>query len=82
MAKELDKIRAWPSIKEKSPGVFYVKSLPFLHFHTKDERRWADAREGKSWGPQIDVPFGVKATGKKQFLSEVERRYQALTAGK
>ncbi len=75
---QLAKIRAWPAVKKKSPGVFYVKSLPFLHFHIKEEKRWADARDGKEWGGQIAVPFGAKMTAKRAFLKEVERRYRSL----
>ena len=75
---QLAKIRTWPLVKEKSPGVFYIKSLPFLHFHVKAERRWADARDGKNWGERIDVPFAAKVTAKRAFLKEVERRYRSL----
>jgi hypothetical protein len=50
-----EEMRGWPGIKEKSPGVFYVKSTPFLHFHVKDDDRWADVRAGKTWG-ELTVP--------------------------
>ena len=26
-------LRTWPGVVEKKPGVFYVGSQPFLHFH-------------------------------------------------
>jgi hypothetical protein len=78
----LDEIRGWPQIREPSPGVFYVKRTPFLHFHVNaDGRRWADARLGASWGPEIDVPEPANATTARRFLSEVRRRYRATAAG-
>lgn len=74
----LDEIRGWPSIREASPGVFYVKRIPFLHFHVnKEGRRWADARLGGDWGPEIDVPEPASATAQQSFLREVRRRYLA-----
>jgi hypothetical protein len=77
----LDEIRGWPAIREASPGVFYVKRMPFLHFHVdKEGRRWADARLGADWGPEIDVPEPAPAAAQRRFLSEVRRRYTATAA--
>jgi hypothetical protein len=33
LASLLEKLRERPLLKEKSPGVFYLKSRAFLHFH-------------------------------------------------
>src|SRR4051812_44832355 len=55
----LFQVRKLPNIKEPKPGIFYIKGKSFLHFHLKDDRRWADVRDGKDWGPSIDVPFGI-----------------------
>src|SRR5262245_44876316 len=75
----LDEIRSWPSIREASPGVFYVKRIPFLHFHVNREgRRWADARLGADWGPEIEIPENASATAQRRFLREVRRRYLTL----
>ena len=73
----LEAIRGWPGIKERGPGVFYLKSTPFLHFHEKDGARWADARHGKDWGSRIDIPFKTTKAMRDKFLREIERRYKA-----
>lgn len=40
----LEELRALPGLAEKSPGVFYLKSKAFLHFHEDGERVFADVR--------------------------------------
>lgn len=75
---ELNEIRKLSSIKETKPGIFYLKSQSFLHFHSKGERRWADAREGKNWGPEIDIPFKSTRAQRAAFLNEVKRRHSTL----
>lgn len=67
----LAEIRTWDRIRERSPGVFYYKSTPFLHFHIQDGVRWADARRGKDWGPRIPVTTSAK------FLRAAKRYYAA-----
>jgi hypothetical protein len=69
----LREIRTWPDVREPSPGVFYVKRLPFLHFHIKDGVRWADARKGAKWGPKIPAPRAAWKT----FLAAARRYYRA-----
>ena len=44
LEQELEALRALQNVREKSKGVFYYKSLPFLHFHDKDGARWADLK--------------------------------------
>jgi hypothetical protein len=78
----LDEIRKLPGIAEHSRGVFYLKRLPFLHFHTKDGDRWADMKLGKTWGPEIPVPFDGGPRAKQRFLKLVTERYKLqLAAG-
>jgi hypothetical protein len=78
----LDEIRGWPGVREPSPGVFYVKRTPFLHFHVNaNGRRWADARLGTTWGPEIDVPEPANGATACRFLRELRRRYRATAAG-
>lgn len=73
----LDEIRSWPEVREPSPGVFYRKRVPFLHFHIdKSGRRWADIRDGADWGGEVDLPIGASASAKHRFLREARRRYQ------
>jgi len=45
------RIRALPGLKEKSRGVFYIKSRAFLHFHEDPKGLFADVRtaDGKDF---------------------------------
>lgn len=40
----LERLRAVDGLKEKKPGIYYVKSRAFLHFHEDGEKVFADAR--------------------------------------
>ncbi len=40
----LERLRALPAMKEKSRGVFYLRSKAFLHFHEHGEEFYADVR--------------------------------------
>jgi len=74
----LEAIRNWPGVHEPRRGIFYLRRTPFLHFHINREgRRWADARVGRSWGTEIEIPFRATAARRSRFLREVQRRYQA-----
>lgn len=76
LESELNKIRELPKIKEPKPGVFYLKSKGFLHFHIdKEDRRWADARNGQSWGAEIDIPIRASKKTKAEFLKKVKAYY-------
>ena len=75
LENELDDIRNWEFIKEPKPGIFYLRSKPFMHFHTEDGKRWADVRSGLDWGPQIEIPFKASAKYGKTFLTRVEKCY-------
>jgi hypothetical protein len=78
----LDVVRTWENIIEKSPNVFYYKSIPFLHFHDKEGRRWADGKLGKDWGPPIKVPFDLSPSAKSKVLKEIKKRYASLAKPK
>jgi hypothetical protein len=74
----LDEIRAWPAVREPTPGVLYVKRTPFLHFHTNaDGERWADARDGREWREHIAIPPGASAAARRRFVRDVRRCYRA-----
>jgi hypothetical protein len=52
------RIRALPGLKEKSRGVFYLKSRAFLHFHEDPKGLFADVRtaDGKDFDRiQVDT---------------------------
>ena len=72
-------LRKLPGISERSHGIFYIKRIPFLHFHTKDGDRWADVKAGAVWGPEIPIPFQSGPRAKRRFLKIVIERYQSLT---
>lgn len=86
----LTEIRQLEKLVEKKPGVFYLKSKAFLHFHIKSLkpkikgeppllRRWADVRENvDQWGAEIDLPFSVNTKQKQRFIQEVQRRYNNI----
>ncbi len=75
----LDSIRnIGPAIVEKKEGVFYYNSKAFLHFHSKDNKRWADIKSGKNWGPSVDIVFNPTKNQTKKFLSVVEKCYKEM----
>jgi hypothetical protein len=77
IADVLAAIRAFPDIQETRPGIFYVRRRPFLHFHVRGDARWADAKIGTVWGPEIPLPFDARARTKAAFVREVRARYEA-----
>ncbi|PCE23818.1 hypothetical protein BWP39_29500 [Paraburkholderia acidicola] len=44
LEKLLRDLRALPDLRERSTGVFYRKSKPFLHFHEDSTELYADLR--------------------------------------
>ncbi len=48
IAAQLAQVRAL-NLKERSPGVFYFKSKPFLHFHEDPSGIYADVRVEIEW---------------------------------
>ena len=76
----LEAIRKLPGISEPTPGIFYLRRVPFLHFHTKGGARWADAKIGLSWGPELQIPSGCGRREKTIFLRRVRARYAACSS--
>lgn len=74
-------LRKLPGISERSPGVFYLRRVPFLHFHTKDGDRWADVKVGTIWGPEIPVPFQCGPRVKQRLLKVVTERHEFFLSG-
>ncbi len=71
----LAEFRKLPDLKEPKPGIFYLKSEGFMHFHEKDSKIWADVKDGDSWGEPLDIPVKVTKTFSKKFIKEVFNRY-------
>ncbi len=76
VADVLAEVRAWAGIVEKRPGFFYLRRLPFLHFHlvAGGERR-ADVKGRAGWIP-LDLPRPITATRRRAFLRELRMRYR------
>ena len=71
LADLLAEVRAWAGVVEKSPGVFYLRRQPFLHFHlVEGGRRRADVKHRANW-VQLDLPRPVSATRRRAFLREL-----------
>jgi hypothetical protein len=67
LANLLDDLRQLPALKEKSRGVFYRGSKPFLHFHEDPTGLFADLRRGA-----LFERFPVStASDRAEFLSLV-----------
>jgi hypothetical protein len=45
----LASLRTRTALREKRPGIFYVKGRAFLHFHADRAGLFADLREGDDW---------------------------------
>jgi hypothetical protein len=72
----LNEIRTIPKIKEVKPGIFYLKSRGFLHFHiNKENERWADIHDGKTWGDPVPLPFNPSKKEQLNFLKIVKERH-------
>jgi hypothetical protein len=66
----LARLRAFPALKEKSRGVFYLKSQAFLHFHADPAGLFADVRseDGEFARVKVDEIAGAEA-----LLAQVAR---------
>jgi hypothetical protein len=72
-----DDVRAWAGIREPKPGIFYCKSKPFLHFHIKDDARWADVRSAGAW-ERIDAPAPLAGKRMQAFAKRIKTHHTAL----
>ncbi len=75
LADLLAEVRTWGGVIEKSPGVFYMRRQPFLHFHlVAGGRRRADVKGRANW-VSLDLPRPVTAARRRAFLRELRIRY-------
>jgi len=49
LSELLQKLRNRTELVERRPGIFYVKSKAFLHFHEDRAGLFADLRQGDDW---------------------------------
>ena len=68
-------LRTWAGVIEKRPGVFYVRTRPFLHCHLlAGGRRRADVK-GRTNRVQLDLPRPVTAMRRRDLFRELRTRY-------
>jgi hypothetical protein len=58
----LDEIRSFDGLREKTRGVFYLKSQAFLHFHEDDGTMFADVRQRPRLRPVLSQNFDRPAS--------------------
>jgi hypothetical protein len=75
LAGVLAQVRAWPDVHERTPGVFWIRRTPFLHFHVRGDDRRAHAKRDGRWGAEIPVPFDAGTRVKTALLRELRARY-------
>lgn len=68
----LGKIRAVQPLKEKSLGCFYLKGKGILHFHVRQNRRYAHISDGRNWF-EIELPNPNSQALQKKAFSEIQK---------
>ncbi len=81
LSAEFAELRALSGIVEKKPGIFYFKSISFLHFHDRDGVRWADLKTKDAW-QRVDLDFGASRASRKSFLRTVRLVHSQLLVKK
>jgi hypothetical protein len=76
IADVLAELRAWPGVVEKSPGVFYARRSPFLHFHLVEGRRRRADVKGRAGWTSLDLPRPISAAKRRAFLRLLGARYR------
>jgi len=72
----LAEVRSWAGVKEQSPGVFYVRRRPFLHFHLlKSGRRCGDIKGSRGW-VSLDLPRPISATRRLSLRRRLRAHYR------
>lgn len=78
LAPLLAELRQRPALREKSPGVFYLKSKAFAHFHEDPAGLFADVRIADAW-----ARFPVNSHREwTQVLAEIDRTLRGAGGGR
>ncbi len=80
LSDALARIRALPGLTERARGVFWLRRVPFMHFHTMKPPRRVHAKNGKTWGAEIILPVGAGRAARAAFVREIRARYEACLA--
>jgi len=75
---ELEMIARLEGVKQKSPGIFYLKTTPFLHFHDKDGKRWADVKTVDGGWQSVEINFNPSTKIKTAFVKIAESAHKKL----
>lgn len=70
----IEEILKWDKVQEKGFGKLYLQSNGFLHFHSKNGKRWADIKVEGKW-EEFPIPFSPQAKQKKELLNAVKVAY-------
>jgi hypothetical protein len=81
IAPLLEAIAALPGVVQKKPGIFYLKSIGFLHFHDKDGVRWADVKDENGWR-DVPLDFGAGKVAQAKLLKAARAALASLTGKK
>ena len=65
----LSGIRKVAGLRERQRGIFYKKSIAYLHFHEDPAGLFADVKLGGAW-KRLDV---TKADAKRKLLGSIRR---------
>jgi hypothetical protein len=76
LADLLAELRTWPGVMEKTPGVFYLRRQPFLHFHLVEGGRRRGDVKGRAGWVQVDLPRPIPSGRRRAFQRELKRRYR------
>lgn len=76
LAALLERIRALGHLTERKPGIFYLRSSAFLHFHEDPQGLFADVKlDSKTF-----VRFAVDSAAQREALLSSVQRALAETA--
>ena len=80
IADVLAEVRRWDGIVERTPGVFYLRRDPFLHFHLMEGgRRRADVKGVAGWH-SVELPLPLPAARRRALTRELSARYGEKTS--
>lgn len=68
----LKKLRSIEGLKEKSFGCFYLKGKGILHFHMKQEKRFAHVFDGQTW-QEVDLAAKISVKDQKTIFAKIQQ---------
>ena len=73
LSELLQKLRKQTDLVERRPGIFYVKSKAFLHFHEDPAGLFADLRQRSNW---LRLPVNDPGD-QAELLAAIDRTLEA-----